>query len=168
MQRRKVVNCTLGNIDQAILAVSELRKTIDVKAKTICERLANIGVNVASVYFSNAVYDGDKLVNVEAIPTENGYIVSASGQSVAFIEFGSGAMYGGGYPLQTMEPHVDTNPGSWSLDPEVGKGHYADPKGWYYEHGKKSHGNKPTMAMYFASKEVHLAVNKIAREVLQQ
>ena len=163
--RRQRIDCTLGTIDRAIDAVRALRAQLDGKAKRLCERLADIGLRVADIKFATALYDGDDRVDVTVEPTENGYKIVATGQAVAFIEFGSGAKYGGGYPLNTMQPSVNTNPGSWSLDPAVGKGHYADPNGWYYEYGKKSWGNPPAMAMYYADKEMRQRIAEIAREV---
>lgn len=162
---KRVIKCTLGTIDEAIKAVTAYRNGLEAKAKKICEKLASLGAMVASINFARAAYDGDASVNIDVEPTEKGYVITASGQAVAFIEFGAGAKYGGGYPLQTMEPHVDTNPGSWSTDPAVGKGHFDDPNGWYYAHGKKSWGNPPAMGMYYASKEMRDNVLRIAREV---
>ena len=56
-------------------------------------------------------------------------------------------------------------PGTWSLDSDSGKGHWDDPEGWYYEHGKKSHGNPPAMAMYDAAQTMVAELTTIAREV---
>lgn len=166
---RKVINCTLGTIEEALNELRAYRSQLDQRIKEFYERIASIGATVASINFSRAYYDGVNDVSVSVEPTNSGYKVIASGQAVAFIEFGTGAKYGGGYlGNETLNPPVDTNPGSWSLDPEVGKGHYDDPNGWYYAHGKKSWGNPPANAMYYASKEMRERIEEIAREVFGQ
>ena len=85
--------------------------------------------------------------------------VVALGRATLFIEFGSGVIK----PL-----HPETPPGlergSWSDGPN-GKGHWQDPNGWYYAHGKKSRGNPANMAMYEAVKDLENRLGQIAKEV---
>jgi hypothetical protein len=85
---------------------------------------------------------------------DGGYAVMANGQAVLFIEFGSG-LIGFGHP----EPH-GMGPGTYP-----GKGHWNDPNGWYYAHGKKSHGNPPNMPMYTTVKELEQELERMVKEV---
>jgi len=88
-------------------------------------------------------------------------VIYAEGEAVAFIEFGSGARDGYGHP---KAGELGFGPSTWSLS-EEGKGHWDNPDGWYYEHGKKSHGNPPAMAMYDAVQAMTAEITTIAREV---
>ena len=132
------------------------------KANRICERLAEIGKTTATQGFADAEYDGDKDVAVSVEPIQNGYAVHARGNSVLFIEFGSGALYGYGHP----EPEL-YGPGTWSDGPG-GKGHWQDPNGWYYKHNSKSYGNAPAQAMYDAKTEVERRAEEVANEVFNE
>ena len=126
-----------------------------------CPTLAEHGKNVASVKFATAKYDGTNDVSVRVDSTGSVAVIYAEGEAVAFIEFGSGAKEGYGHP-QAGEHGF--GPGTWSTG-ESGKGHWDSPNGWYYEHGKKSHGNPPAMAMYDAVQAMTEEITTIAREV---
>ena len=83
--------------------------------------------------------------------------VVASGEGALFLEFGAGYLMGYGHP----EP-LGYGPGTYP-----GKGHWDDPNGWYYEHGKKSYGNPPTAAMYNARKIIQQNLKDLAKGILQ-
>lgn len=70
--------------------------------ESICEGLAQIGLKEASVRFSSARYDGVNDSSVSIEQTEKGYNVVASGNAVAFIEFGTGVTHNRGvnYPIK--------------------------------------------------------------------
>lgn len=145
-------------------AVTELRQyqsDIDGKMRQVCEKLAHIGQVRASVGFSNAIYDGTNDVSVTAEPFDNGWKVRASGHATLFIEFGSGTI-GYGHP----EPQ-EYGPGTWS-DSESGKRHWQDPNGWYYAHGRKSFGNPPAAAMYYAEQDIRREIETVVKEVFGQ
>ena len=127
------------------------------KAAELAQRLAMLGASVASIRFSRAVYTGpkDAVVTVEAIP--NGYKVKADGESVLFIEFGSGVTYGSGHPEAQ----------AFGMGPD-GKGHWDDPKGWYLpkeKGGGHTYGNPPAMPMYEARKAIEQELPRIVKEV---
>lgn len=159
----KTIRIELDNksINQAIKELRKYKSWIETKETELRTRLAELGVSVASIAFSSATYDGDNDVSVTFTDDETTATITASGKAVAFIEFGSGAMYGYGHP---QAGEFGFGPGTWSDGPD-GKGHWADPNGWYYEHGKKSHGNPPAMAMVKARDEITANITRIAREV---
>ena len=145
-------------------AAQELRRYaewLDRKETELIAKLAERGRSVASIKFSGAQYDGVNDVSVRVDNTGSVAVIYAEGEAVAFIEFGSGAAMGYGHP-QAGEHGF--GPGTWSTG-ESGKGHWDDPNGWYYEHGKKSHGNPPAMAMYDAVQAMTAEITSIAREV---
>lgn len=127
-------------------------------------RLAAIGATVASIQFSRAIYNGSNDVTVRVDNTGSVAVIYAEGESVAFIEFGSGAKYGYGHP---QAGEFGFGPGTYSDGPD-GKGHWDNPKGWYYAPGQHSYGNPPAMAMYKAVQEITEQVTKIAKEVFSE
>lgn len=153
-----------SNADKVLKQIYKYRDSINAKTHTFLEKLAEIGVNTAEIKFKTATYDGDNDVSVSRPEwiDENRLIISASGKSVTFIEFGSGIMAG----FSDYEMKHGYGPGTWSDNDALGgKHHWADPNGWYYEHGKKSHGNPPARAMYEAGKIMRDRILEIAREV---
>lgn len=133
-------------------------KWLQRKSDELAKRLAEIGVQKAEVNFAAAYYDGPEDHAIELIPEGPGcYTVRASGQTVLFVEFGSG-LIGYGHP----EPH-GMGPGTYP-----GKGHWDDPNGWYYAHGKKSHGNPPNMPMYNTVKELEQELARVVKEVFAE
>lgn len=148
-------------------ALSELRKIdndTQKKLDVMCRKLAQLGADRVIMEYSGAFYDGDNDVMVSVEQTETGFKIVASGKAVAFIEFGAGAVYGNTYPLSDAGATYAV-PGSWSTDPVLGKGHWDDPNGWFYAHGKRSIGNPPTAGMYYAGQEIRESIERIAKEV---
>lgn len=150
------------SVSRAIKDLNEYKKWIEKKSKSLSEKLAEIGLATASLHFETAIYDGDNDVVVTAEPTKNGWKIVAEGQSVCFIEFGSGVV-GEGHPEASK---YRMGVGTWS-ESENGKGHWNDPNGWYYAHGQKSFGNPPAMAMWEAQKEMKRRIENVAKEVFK-
>jgi hypothetical protein len=144
-------------------AISQLRALKDnsrKKANEACLRLAEYGAKYAAAEFNSAGirYDGTNDVTVVAEPTETGARVRASGEAVLFLEYGAGATMGYGHPRP-----MGYGPGTYP-----GKGHWNDPKGWFYEHGKRSFGNPPTAAMYHAEQQMLDHAYEIASKVFDK
>lgn len=166
-------NLSTSSITNVLRVLRREQNALTRKMNELCMRLATIGATVVSFDYSGAFYVGDKDVSISVEPTEdnNGYKIVASGQAVAFIEFGAGARYGGGYPEPQLASTYAT-PGSWSTDLTVGKGHWADPNGWYLPNEKvglsgekHSYGNPPSAGMYHAGQEIREQIDRIAKEV---
>lgn len=159
----KTIQVELSN-DSLKNAVKELRRYsswVQNKEDELRMRLAMLGATVASIKFSRAIYNGSNDVSVRVDDTGSVAVIYAEGESVAFIEFGSGKKYGYGHPQAT---ELGFGPGTWSDGPD-GKGHWDDDRGWWYGSGQHSYGNPPAMAMYSAVKEITENVTKIAKEV---
>lgn len=159
----KTVSIELDNksISSAIKELRQYAKWVSQKEKLLRDRLAQLGATVASIQFSRAVYNGSNDVTVRVDQTGSVAVIYAEGESVAFIEFGSGAKYGSGHP---QAGEFGFGPGTWSDGPE-GKGHWDNEKGWWFGHGQHSYGNPPAMAMYKAVQEMTEQVTQIAKEV---
>lgn len=158
------------SIKQAQRLLLEHSRWCEMKSRELLKALAEIGMKKAQIKFTGAMYDGNGDVTVTVVPTQDGYSIQANGEAVAFIEFGSGALYGYGHPQTQMETGENLSIGSWSLS-EQGKGHFADPHGWYYKSGDTwlpSKGNKPAMAMYEAEQDILMAnLQEIAERIFK-
>lgn len=150
-----------ASIDSAIKQVNEYKKDFLAKEKLFVKRLGEIGVSVASTGFDLADYDGIKDVRVRLEWRGTKAVVIAEGQTVGFIEFGTGIRY----------PEWNNN-GMKYTPPKhgtYGKKHGARPKGWYFKPGEgavqHTFGNHPAEAMRTARDEMIEKVIRIAREV---
>lgn len=145
------------NISRAIKEVQRYKQWVLQKESELRERLATLGATVASIQFARATYDGVKDVTVRVDNTGSVAVIYAEGEAVAFIEFGAGDLYGHGHP-QAAEHGM--GPGTYP-----GKGHWDNPKGWWYGSGQHSYGNPPAMAMYQAVQAITEDLTRIAKEV---
>ena len=164
MSRKKiVVPLSESGIQKIQDELTVYRKWQEEKARELAERLAALGATVASIRFSRAVYTGKKDVEVTVEELPNGYKVKADGESILFIEFGSGVTYGYGHP---EAGEFGMGPGTY---PD-GKGHWDDPKGWYLPKsagGGHTFGNPPAMPMYEARKAIEQELPRIVKEVFR-
>lgn len=149
------------DLSDTIKNVKEYKKRLLEKESELRSRLAELGANVASIQFSGATYDGTNDVTVRVDDTGSVAVIYAEGTAVAFIEFGAGAKYGYGHAYADT---LGMGPGTY---PE-GKGHWDNPDGWYYAHGKKSYGNPPAMAMQRAIERMTEEITTIAKDVFGQ
>ena len=149
-------------VDAAIKEVREHEKWVKKKSMELCKRLAEIGANVASIHFASGFIDGNDDVNVTVEPINNGYAVVARGQSVCFLEFGTGIAAGNGYDTNEITPPVPIEPKSWSNT--KGTGEFAKYGSWHYQ-GEKYTMTVPRMGMYHASVETKRLMEQIAQEV---
>lgn len=159
MAKRISIQLSDESIKHGIRELRLYKQWVEAKETELRMRLAQLGATVASIQFSRAIYNGSKDVTVRVDATGSVAVIYAEGESVAFIEFGSGIKYGYGHP-QAGEHGV--GPGTYP-----GKGHWDNPKGWWYGHGKHSYGNPPAMAMYDAVQTMTEELTKIAREVFR-
>lgn len=155
------VSLTNESINAAIKELKRYKRWVVKKEAELRTRLAAIGATVASIQFARAIYNGTNDVTVRVDNTGSVAVIYAEGESVAFIEFGSGAKYGYGHP---QAGEFGTGPGTYPK----GKGHWDNPKGWYYAPGQHSFGNPPAMAMYNAVQEMTEQLTRIAKEVFSE
>lgn len=149
------------SITEAINQLKQYKKDFLAKEAIFVRRLAEIGVSVASTGFATADYDGINDVVVTLEQQGNRAAVVASGETVGFIEFGTGIRH----------PEWD-NTGMEYTPPKhgtYGKGYGARPKGWYFTQGvgaaQHTYGNQPAEAMRTARDVMIEKVIQIAREV---
>lgn len=161
------MNIVIDPFDKKSIAAAEklvrqYKKDFEVKEAEFTRRLAEIGVQLASGIYATADYDGEKIVSVSMQKIPNGYAVVASGDTVGFLEFGTGVRnreWAGSELGYTPPPH-----GSY------GKGHGKQPYGWWFYPNEgvaaqHTYGNPPAEAMLTARNQMIERVTAIAREV---
>lgn len=170
------INIITGEgLKEAIKAVDEYKKWLTDKTKEFVQKLADKGVEVASISFANATYSGTNDVSVSV--EEKGDLsraVVATGEATLFIEFGTGITYPDGHPERPADVAGRGQYGKWGNKPEGwryrdyhGQGNgdaVPDPKhpGYY-----KTKGNPSSMSMYNAKKELEEEFANIAKEVFK-
>lgn len=163
MKKKLRLRLSASGIDAAIRELSAYQKWVEEKSRQLTERLAMIGAHEASVRFAGAIYDGENDASVTVEPTAHGYRIVASGQSVAFIEFGTGVYHNGNEPY----PSPPSRPDGVSPIGEYGQGK-GKRQGWVYNDGGEARftrGNPAAMPLYYASREMERQVAQIAQEV---
>lgn len=161
-------------VNEALKGVRAKQKWLKRKTDELAKRLADMGATYAQFDFDHAQYSGntDVAIEVKKVGT-NAYKVTANGESVLFVEFGAGIRHGYGHP----------EPGEYGPGTYPGKGHWNDPRGWWYEtddpsaatktskrSGKSwvhTYGNAPAAPMYNAVKTLKEELQDIVREVFE-
>ena len=160
------------SINAAIAELNAYGKGLEKKAELLCERLANLGYEVAFQLLSEHVYSGETISSLQVIEeSPNRYILQAGSVAILFLEFGAG-IHGGGHPLAG---EFGMGPGTYP-----GQTHAFDPGGWWFptddanlavrtdKDGQMwghSYGNPPYMPMYNTAQDLRREVEQIAREV---
>ena len=150
------INLSPEGIDEALALLEEYHKEIKAKAKETIVAIAEDSANTARTQYdmAKAAYDSRDSHEVTVVQPrkKNTVKVRATGNSIAFYEFGSGIFAGQGYPTEFIPDGVDVSPGSWSQS-DLGKGHFdlASHPFWWWHHNKYT-GVEPYMGMYEASK----------------
>jgi hypothetical protein len=150
------------SISNAIKEVKRYKQEFEAKEKEFVKRLAELGVSVASTGFAMADYDGVNDVQVTMTQSGGSAVVTAFGETVGFIEFGTGVKY----------PEWDAS-GMEYTPPKhgtYGKGRGKNPHGWYFKQSdgasaRHTYGNPPAEAMRTARDVMVERVIQIAREV---
>lgn len=168
------VSLTPSGIERLIKETANYETWLKARTETLLRRLADEGMNVASLKFAGAVYDGTNDVSVTATKHEDGtWAVIAVGNATLFIEFGTGVTYPDNHP-EAGELNMKRG--------QYGKG-LGKRRSWYYygepgingvqkqlKNGNvivKTHGNPANMPMYETVKELEERLRSIAREVFR-
>lgn len=168
----KKITCTLDTLDDAITEIEWYMRDLEIKMKKLMERLAEIGIETATLGFGNAVYAGTNDVVVEPFKwVGDKLIISARGNAVAFIEFGTGVHYSTPHPKASELGMVRGSYGyklgrldSWRYKGDPGN------EGQVIQEGKHkgevlTHGNPANRAMYDAGKDMRENILEVAKEV---
>lgn len=157
-----------NSVKEALRKLNAYKEDFFKKEELFVKRLAEIGVTLATGIYSVADYDGVKDVQVVMEQNGNKAAVIAFGETVGFIEFGTGIKN----PEWKDDNHVSKQVGVY-VPPEhgtYGKGQGKNPHGWWFVQSvgakaRHTHGNPPAEAMLTARNEMVWKVIEIAREV---
>ena len=151
----------IKSINKALRQIEVYRQDFERKEQEFVRRLAEIGLSVARTGFQLADYDGEKDVVVSMNQTGTQATIVASGQTVGFIEFGTGIRY-----PEWSGDNTDYTPPEHGT---YGKGKGKNSHGWWFtaSAGSSQHtyGNMPAEAMLTARDRMVERVVRIAREV---
>lgn len=167
------MNISINGLDSTISHMKMLNDNLLNKTSTLVAHLIKAGYEVADYRFGIAQYDGTNDVSLSMSFSGNTATLTASGQAVLFIEFGSGMTF------------TEQNPKAIELGfirGKYGKGNGSKPS-WVYvgEQGSNGHflretkdeqavvrtnGNPPANAMYEASKTARQKLISEVKEVL--
>lgn len=158
--------------DSLIQKIEDLGNWQSDRAIVFADRLAQEGMEIASIKFSQAVYDGTNDVSVTVEPRGNNIrAVVATGGATLFIEFGTGVTYPDDHP-EAGELGMKRGEYGQGHGKQHSWGYYGDPGTNGVLKEKKNggfvvitHGNPANMPMYETVKELQDRLTEIAKEV---
>ena len=158
--------------DSLIRKIEDLGNWQSDRAIIFADRLAQEGMEIASIKFSQAVYDGTNDVSVTVEPRGNNVrAVVATGGATLFIEFGTGVTYPDDHP-EAEELGMKRGEYGQGHGKQHSWGYYGDPGTNGVLKEKKNggfvvitHGNPANMPMYETVKELQDRLTEIAKEV---
>lgn len=158
--------------DGLIRKIEDLGNWQSDRAIVFADRLAQEGMEIASIKFSQAVYDGTNDVSVTVEPRGNNVrAVVATGGATLFIEFGTGVTYPDDHP-EAEELGMKRGEYGQGHGKQHSWGYYGDPGANGVLKEKKNggfvvitHGNPANMPMYETVKELQDRLTEIAKEV---
>lgn len=158
--------------DSLIRKIEDLGNWQSDRAIVFADRLAQEGMEIASIKFSQAVYDGTNDVSVTVEPRGNNVrAVVATGGATLFIEFGTGVTYPDDHP-EAGELGMKRGDYGQGHGKQHSWGYYGDPGTNGVLKEKKNggfvvitHGNPANMPMYETVKELQDRLTEIAKEV---
>lgn len=150
------------SINAAIKQLQQYERDFKTKETEFVRRLKELGVSVATTGFAMAEYDGVNDVLIAETQLGSRAAVIAYGETVGFIEFGTGVKY-----PEWDSAGMDYTPPKHGT---YGKGRGKNPHGWYFKQSdgakaRHTHGNPPAEAMLTARNEMIDQITSIAREV---
>lgn len=166
------VSLSIPAYDSLIRKIEDLGNWQSDRAIVFADRLAQEGMEIASVKFSQAVYDGTNDVSVTVEPRGNNVrAVVATGGATLFIEFGTGVTYPDNHP-EAEELGMKRGEYGQGHGKQHSWGYYGDPGTNGVLKEKKNggfvvitHGNPANMPMYETVKELQDRLTEIAKEV---
>lgn len=158
--------------DSLIQKIEDLGNWQSDRAIVFADRLAQEGMEIASIKFSQAVYDGTNDVSVTVEPRGNNVrAVVATGGATLFIEFGTGVTYPDNHP-EARDRNMKRGEYGQGHGKQHSWGYYGDPGTNGVLKEKKNggfvvitHGNPANMPMYETVKELQDRLTEIAKEV---
>lgn len=173
--KKRIIRVKLNeqSIDSAIKELYKYKRWLTNRTKKLLTTLADEGLNVSSVRFSQAIYDGTNDVSVSIEDRgKNKIAVVAVGSATLFIEFGTGVTYADDHPEAAEHGMVRGGYGhglgrmknGWRYEGEPGTNGEVITSG---KHAGEIHtyGNPANMSMYSTIKELEQHFEEIVKRV---
>lgn len=147
------INVDLFNtksIDEAIKRLDDYNKKFVKACDKIEEELARLGAMIVDNNYQMIADSGTYVV--DWVQTKDGWMAIAQGDTVVFLEFGTGILTQD-YPHPKSEGLPRIAPGEWSQTEGSGQYIVGVHEYWHYR-GKKYTGSVATHGFYFAKKEL--------------
>lgn len=152
------------SIDKALRELDNVQKSLDSKTDRAIKNIAENAEMEISARYASAEKDAD-IDNVYELNDyktgENERTIVLAGQSVLFVEFGTGIT-----KSDSPEARSDLEYGNVLNHGEYGKGQGANPKGWILN-DKHTFGIDAQTPMYSAKKKVKENMANIAKDVFE-
>ena len=164
-------------IAQVIKIIQQKKKQLPLNAQQLIIKLVEIARRDIEANLAMVQYDGKNDAIVKSKITKTRGVIGINGESVLFIEFGSGAFYSG-------TQHPSSGELGMGAGTFPGKGNWDNPYGWVYigeqgTHGRilresggkvyvHTRGNPPNPIVYNAGLEVLNAIPQIINEVYKK
>lgn len=159
------ISVNVKGLDSTIKSLEKVINNVEQGLPTALNNLADIGSNNAQMAYDTAQRDGNDspiIVNVQNTGQYERTIV-ASGEQVAFVEFGTGILNEES-PVQASVEGIVRHGG-------YGKGNGANPWGWFYkgndERWHRTLGINAQNCLYNAGKLIEREAERIIREVFK-
>ena len=173
--KRRIIHVKLNeqSIDSAIKELNDYKQWLTNCTKKLLTTLANEGLEISSVKFSQAIYDGTNDVSVSIEDRgSNKIAVVAVGGATLFIEFGTGITYADDHPEAAKHEMLRGGYGhglgrmknGWRYEGEPGTNGEVITSG---KHAGEIHtyGNPANMSMYSTIRELEQHFEEIVKRV---
>lgn len=170
----RTVALDLFDPDSVQNAIDELNKYADFIQKQVpvfVQTLADKGVEIAKINFSQAEYDGTNDVTIHTEGEGKSIAVVATGNATLFIEFGTGVLNPADHPdpVAAQYPHGEYGYGlgklpSWRYKGDPGTNGYIDPR---YPDYITTVGNPANASLYHTVEDLKRMFKQVAEEVFK-
>lgn len=163
----KQINISLNtaSVSAAIAEVEAYKKSIDTKIHQLIDRLVRNGEEYAIYRLSSHIYTGDTINSVTGYRKGNKGVILVGGAAL-WLEFGTGVV-ANACP-QGWYPHPLAGYMGMAGIGDYGKGHGADPDGWWYPKDGEWHhtyGIPATQFMYRTFQDLVREEPELAKEI---
>lgn len=149
-----------SSIDEAIAELKKYSKNLQEKATEIVTELGLRGREIVDTQYS--MVEEYEIYNVDCIVNGTSAMIIAEGDSVVFLEFGTGVdVEDNSSEMETAGLPIIAS-GSWSAT--EGRGTFVRHGHWHYN-GVDYTGTMPTHGFHFASKEIKEKAVEVAKRI---
>lgn len=167
------------NIRSVINSIRDYQNKMSSKTKVFLERLAEVGIEGATVRFQSAIYDGVNDVKMDSTPEwvdDHTMRIVARGKAVTFIEFGAGVHFNAQVHPKASElgairgtyGHGNGMRDAWVYRGDPGTMGIVLKRDSLLGDKILTHGNPANRCLYDVGKDLRREAERIAKEVFAE